>query len=155
VVTEGGRPCACGGSGCLEAYASIPALLAILAERGEAAEGLSEIRARAQAASEDVLALLSETGAIIGQVLAGAVNALNPNRLVIGGNLALVAPWMLPSLQKAITGASMRQLASPLRIELSPLGADAVPMGGVALALQRVDADLLDANPAFARASVQ
>jgi hypothetical protein len=38
----------------------------------------------------------------------------------------------------------MEQLAARLNIELSPLGADAVLMGGVALALHRVDSDLLN-----------
>lgn len=152
-IVPGGRPCACGGAGCLEAYASVPALLAILSERGMPAADLADMRARAEAGDAGVLTLLSETGDLVGRVLAGAVNALNPACLVIGGNLALVAPWMLDSLSAGLATAAMRQLAKTLRIELSPLGADAVPMGGVALALQRADADLLDVGLVVAGAA--
>jgi hypothetical protein len=42
----------------------------------------------------------------------------------------------------------MEQLAARLNIALSPLGTDAVPMGGVALALQQVDAELMEAGTA-------
>lgn len=151
-IAPGGRACACGGAGCLEAYASVSALLAILTERGVPAGDLADMRARAEAGDARVLALLSETGEFVGRVLAGAVNALNPSCLVIGGNVALVAPWMLDSLRSALAKAAMRQLAAGLRIELSPLGADAVPIGGVALALQRADADLLGADSVAATA---
>jgi predicted NBD/HSP70 family sugar kinase len=85
---------------------------------------------------------------MIGRALAGSVNALNPSHLVLGGNLAVVAPWMLTSLRNALARSALEQIAARLNIELSPLGADAVQMGGVALALQKVDADLMEAAPA-------
>jgi predicted NBD/HSP70 family sugar kinase len=92
-----------------------------------------------------VLTLLAETGELIGRSLAGSVNALNPSHLVLGGNLALVAPWMLSALRRALARAAMEQMAARLNIELSPLGSDAVLMGGVALALHQVDSDLMQA----------
>jgi predicted NBD/HSP70 family sugar kinase len=103
---------------------------------------------RAEAGDQIVLALLAETGDMIGRALAGSVNALNPSHLVLGGNLAVVAPWMLTSLRNALARSALEQIAARLNIELSPLGADAVQMGGVALALQKVDADLMEAAPA-------
>jgi hypothetical protein len=48
----------------------------------------------------------------------------------------------------------MEQLVARLNIEPSPLGADAVLMGGVALALQKVDADLMQAIPSAADSAV-
>ena len=153
-ILPGGRACSCGGNGCLEAYASVPALLASLAERGAPASNLEEAAARAEAGDPIVLALLAETGELIGRALAGTVNALNPSHLVLGGKLTIAAPWMLDGLRKALAKAAMRQLAKRLKIELSPLGADAVLMGGVALALQRVDADILMPMPANIEAAV-
>ena len=104
---------------------------------------IAEVAMRAEAGDAVVVALLTETGDLIGRALAGSVNALNPSHLVLGGDLAVVAPWMLTALRNALARAAMSELAARLNIELSPLGADAVPMGGVALALQKVDADLL------------
>ncbi len=142
-MVTGGRRCACGGRGCLEAYASVPALIAILAERGCPATGIEDAAQRADAGDTEVLTLLAETGGRVGHAVAGLVNALNPSHLVLGGNLAVVAPWMLASIRSALSTAALDQLTASLTIESSPLGADAVLMGGVALALQRVDADLM------------
>lgn len=143
-IVPGGRPCACGGRGCLEAYASVRAIIDTLAERGCPVSDIGEVAMRAEAGDATVLALLAEVGELIGRTLAGSVNALNPSHLVIGGKLTLAAPWMLAALRNALARAAMEQLAARLNIELSPLGADAVLMGGVALALQRVDAELVE-----------
>jgi predicted NBD/HSP70 family sugar kinase len=142
-IVPGGRACACGGHGCLETYASVPGLLASLEERGTLVASIAEVAMRAEAGEAVVLTLLAETGDLIGRALASSVNALNPSHLVLGGNLAVVAPWMLTALRNALARAAMEQFAARLNIELSPLGMDAVLMGGVALALQKVDADLL------------
>jgi predicted NBD/HSP70 family sugar kinase len=150
-VMQGGRACACGGRGCLEAYASEPALVATLAARGRAAAGLGEAAALAQAGDAVVLELLAETGRLAGRALAPLVNALNPSRLVFGGSLAAVTPWMLPALRAELAEAALEELAGALLIAASPLGTDAVPMGGVALALQRLDAELLEAPARIAR----
>lgn len=149
-VVQGGRACACGGRGCLETYASVPGLIASLEERGSLAASIAEVAMRAEAGDAAVLALLSETGDLIGRALAASVNALNPSHLVLGGNFAVVAPWMLSSMRNALARAAMEQLAARLNIELSPLGADAVLMGGVALALQKVDSDLIQGEAALA-----
>ncbi len=145
-VVPNGRACACGGHGCLEGYASVPGLLNSLEERGGAAADIAEVAMRAEAGDRKVVALLAETGDLLGRALAGSVNALNPSHLVIGGNVAAVAPWMLAGLRNALARAALEPLAARLDIALSPLGADAVPMGGVALALQQVDAELLEAG---------
>ena len=143
-IVPGGRACACGGQGCLEAYAAEPGLLESLAERGRPAADLAEVAMRAEAGDVVVLTLLMETGDMIGRALAGSVNALNPSHLVLGGNVAVVAPWMLTALRNALARFALEQFAARLNIALSPLGADAVQMGGVALALQQVDADLME-----------
>lgn len=143
-VVPGGRPCACGGLGCLEAYASEPALLAMLGMRGRPAANLDEVALRAAGSDPVVLELLAETGVLMGRAVAGLVNSLNPDRLVLGGNVAVVVPWMLSSLRQELARSALPQLADKFGIERSPLGPDAVMMGGVALALQRVDAELLE-----------
>jgi predicted NBD/HSP70 family sugar kinase len=143
-VVAGGRACACGGFGCLEAYASEPALLAVLAERGHPAASLAEVAARAAAGDAVARNLLAETGVLLGRALAALVNALNPAQVVLGGQLAVVAPWVLATLRAELAAAALAELAAGVRVECSPLGADAVLIGGISLALRRVDADLVD-----------
>jgi predicted NBD/HSP70 family sugar kinase len=149
-VVPGGRTCACGGEGCLEAYASVPGLLRSLAERGAPAAGLDDVARRAAAADALVLSLLAETGLLVGRVLSSLVSALNPSCIVIGGDLVAVAPWMLPALREELARSTLADVAAGLRIELSPLGSDAVLMGGVALALQKVDDELTETASAAA-----
>jgi predicted NBD/HSP70 family sugar kinase len=141
-----GRPCACGGRGCLETYASVPGMMATLAERGSPARDFAEFAARAEAGDAVVRAILAETGVLFGRALAGGINALNPSELVLGGSIAVVGPWMLDGLRRGLAEVGMEQLVARVAISLSPLGADAVPMGGVALALPRVDAELMEAG---------
>ena len=128
-----------------------PGLIASLEERGSLVASIAEVAMRAEAGDASCSRCLPETGDLIGRALAGSVNALNPSHLVLGGNLAVVAPWMLTALRNALARAAMEQLAARLNIELSPLGADAVLMGGVALALQKVDADLMQGRAARSR----
>jgi predicted NBD/HSP70 family sugar kinase len=106
---------------------------------------LSEVAERAAAGETVALTLMAETGALLGRVLSSLVSALNPSRIVIGGHLATVAPWMLPALRDELARTTLEHLAAGLAIDLSPLGADATLMGGVALALQKADDELIDA----------
>ena len=100
-----------------------------------------------------MLELLAETGGLMGRAVAGLVNSAEPGPAGSRGNVAVVAPWMFPSLRQELARSALPQLAGKLPIERSPLGADAVLMGGVALALQRVDAELLDGANAAAKAA--
>lgn len=134
-VVPGGRRCGCGKRGCLEAYLSEGALLAQLAARGRYFEDLAELRAAE--ADPEVAAVLARAGELLGRAIAGAVNLLNPARVVLGGNLALVAPLLLPALERQLAAHALSAAGSQCRLEISPLGIESVPMGGVALALER------------------
>ncbi|HEY9417130.1 MAG TPA: ROK family transcriptional regulator, partial [Pseudonocardia sp.] len=39
----------------------------------------------------------------LGIALAGTVNLLDPRAIVLGGSLARLAPWLLPSLERELT----------------------------------------------------
>jgi predicted NBD/HSP70 family sugar kinase len=128
----------------------VPGLITSLEERGTLVASIGEVAMRAEAGEPVVLALLAETGDLLGRALAGSVNTLNPSHVVLGGNLAVVAPWMLTALRNALARAAMEQIAARLNLVLSPLGTDAALMGGVAVALQKVDADLMQGEGASA-----
>ncbi|MDQ3458091.1 MAG: ROK family protein [Deinococcota bacterium] len=135
-VVPGGRPCACGGRGCLEAYASEEAILARLAERGVVLGDIWAVARRAEAGDEEVLAILGETGEFLGLVAANLINVLNPSLVVLGGNLAAVAQAVLPVVARVIEADALSAPRAQARVIVSPLGAESVPMGGVALALE-------------------
>ena len=135
-VRPGGRRCGCGASGCLEAYLSESAILERLAERGSAFTGLGAVAAAAGRGDARVLELLAETGAILGGACADLVNLLSPERIVVGGNLAVVAPYLLDDLRRILQERSLNPPMERVQVVISPLGVEAVPMGGVALAME-------------------
>jgi len=135
-VVPGGRPCGCGGRGCLEAYLSEPNLLAQAAEAGVRVGDLGALRARADAGDPDATAVLARAGGYLGDVLAGVVNLLDPERIVLGGNLTTVGEPLLAAARSRMQENALEATASNCEVTVSPLGVDAVTMGGVALALE-------------------
>ena len=73
VVEPEGRPCACGGRGCLEAEASGPAIEALTGR--PAAEAPMEVRRR--------------TGTLVGRAVANVANLLDLDLVVVAGSVAL------------------------------------------------------------------
>jgi predicted NBD/HSP70 family sugar kinase len=135
-LVPGGRPCGCGGRGCLEAYTSEAAILARLAEVGLAFDDLSQVALAAERGEGRVLQVLDETGELLGRALATLINLLNPRRIVLGGNLAVVAPFTLTAINRTLTAEALAAPLADLTLSVSPLGIESVPMGGVALAME-------------------
>jgi predicted NBD/HSP70 family sugar kinase len=135
-VVPGGRPCGCGAKGCLEAYLSEPNLLAQAVEAGVRVDDLGALRARADAGEPAAAAVLTRAGEYLGDVLAGVVNLLDPERIVLGGNLTTVGEPLLAAARGRLQENALEATASGCELTVSPLGLDAVTMGGVALALE-------------------
>jgi predicted NBD/HSP70 family sugar kinase len=131
-VHPDGPACGCGGRGCLEQYAGEEAVLrAAGLELGEDRVGL--LAGRAADGDEDVRRALRDAGTAMGIALTGAVNLLDPRSVVLGGALAGLAPWLLPSLEEELA----RRTAGPAcPVSVSPLGPQG-PLLGAAHAVVR------------------
>ena len=134
-VVPGGRPCGCGKRGCLETYVSETSILAQAGERGRALPDLWAAAAAARDGDPVVRTLLEAAGAHLGFALSHMVNLTNPGLVVLGGNLSIVAEFILPTLNATLDEHALEPLRRDLRLLVSPLGPDAVPMGGIALAM--------------------
>jgi len=135
-VVPAGRACACGQRGCLEAYVSESSLLKRLAEVGITLPDIVGVVQEATRGNEIVLALLGETGEYLGLAIANLVNLTNPQLVVLGGALAIAASYLLPVIEQVVRRNAMTALTHSARVVVSPLGAESVPMGGIALALE-------------------
>ncbi|MGW9593505.1 ROK family protein [Streptomyces chartreusis] len=120
-----GPECPCGGRGCLEQYAGEEAVLrAAGLEPGEDRVGL--LATRAAQGDEDVRRALRDAGTALGIALTGAVNLLDPESVVLGGALAGLAPWLLPSLEAELD----RRTAGPAcPVSVSRLGPEGPLLG--------------------------
>jgi predicted NBD/HSP70 family sugar kinase len=135
VRPEGPR-CACGGRGCLEQYAGEEAVLrAAGLEPGEDRVGL--LAGRAAEGDAAVRRALRDAGKALGIALTGAVNLLDPGSVVLGGALAGLAPWLLPSLEAELD----RRTAGPAcPVSVSRLGPEG-PLLGAAHSVVRAVLD--------------
>jgi predicted NBD/HSP70 family sugar kinase len=143
VVDAEGPRCRCGSRGCLEQYAGQAALLnaAGIAESGSGA-GVAELERRARAGDERAVAAVAEAGRMLGRVLSGAVNLLDPDAVVLGGIYRNLMPWLSPPADQELTGRVVSGLWSPGsgRLRASSVAGDAA-RGAAALVLTRVLAD--------------
>jgi len=88
-----GPPCYCGRRGCVETYLSGPAFEAAYAARtstrpGAARTPLSEIASLAAAGDDDARATLAERMEIFGRALAGVIDIVDPDVIVLGGGVS-------------------------------------------------------------------
>jgi predicted NBD/HSP70 family sugar kinase len=144
VVVPGGAPCACGGRGCLETVAGLPALLraAGLDPDGGLAPLLDALdRPGGDPAGDAARAAVDEAAAGLALALTAAVHLLAPGLIVLGGTLAALGPVLVPRLEAALAAqvGALRGTSPP--VTTSALGPDAAVLGA---ALGVVDAVLAD-----------
>ncbi|WP_019925033.1 ROK family protein [Nocardia sp. BMG111209] len=130
------RQCGCGDRGCLETVAAGWALLRELADQGKPVAGLPGLMELVRAGDPDAVRLVREAGRRIGEVVAAAVNLLNPAVIVVRGDLSHAAEPLVAGLRERIYQQSSALATRSLRIE--PGSADA-PTGVQACAAMILD----------------
>ncbi len=124
VVEPNGRPCACGGRGCLEAEASGTAIAAIT---GRAAAG----------AGPEVVA---RTGMLVGRAVASVANLLDLQLALVSGSVALGFGEPFFAAARAELAARARlQFSHHCRIVSSRLGAAGPLIGAAAVGWRGYD----------------
>jgi predicted NBD/HSP70 family sugar kinase len=72
---------------------------------------------------------------MIGRVLADVVNSLNPEQIVLGGELAGAGACLINAVRESIHRYAQPGIARDLRVDLGALGAHSELLGAAALAL--------------------
>lgn len=137
-AVPGGRACACGDTGCLEAYLSERAVVEQLADRNVTVSSYRTAAQACVAGNAAALALLDELGELLGRVLADLVDVLDPELIVLGGSMSHVVPYLLPAVERQLATPPLAGVRGTCRVIASQLGPESVTMGGVALALEAV-----------------
>ncbi|UIX29203.1 ROK family protein [Streptomyces sp. GQFP] len=131
-----GPVCPCGNRGCLVLHAGLPAVLAALRrEFGTGAE-LDEMLVRTAAGDPAGERVFTRAGTVVGRLLANLCNLLNPERIVVGGELSLAGEALLAPMRSAIrrTALSLVRDVEVVPAELGH-GARSGALGGAALVL--------------------
>ena len=126
-------PCRCGNVNCVEAVAGGTALLA-----RSPAEDLAGLAALARSGDPATVALLRDAGRRIGEVVATAVNLLNPAVVVLGGDLVGTDAPLIAGLREVVYQRSTALATRTLRIEPSRLGEAAGLTGCAAMVVDRI-----------------
>lgn len=125
-VRPGGPTCRCGRKGCLEAVAGDDALVREARERGRPFASREALVEAARSGDAVALALLAEAGEEIGRALAIAVDLLNPDVIVVGGEAGVQAGELLLSpMRESLARHAFSGLAD--RLELRPAGVTGNP----------------------------
>lgn len=131
-VNPNGLLCRCGARGCLELYAGGAAMLRKLGRRPDTSDGFDRLVTDAESGDPAVLAVVTRAARFLGQGLAAVAKVLDPQRIVIGGELWRLGEVMAPVLRHELGRYSF---ASHPHVEASPLGRRATLLGALALAL--------------------
>jgi glucokinase len=155
VVQADGPECpgACPNRGCVEAFCSGTALERDAAEAARSAREsrLAQIAARGTIRGHDVVAaaragdgvalgLFERLGTWLGVALAGAVNAFEPQRIVIGGGLSTACDLFLDEACREARRRALPALAERVEIAAARCGPQAGIIGAGLLASHELEA---------------
>ncbi|MBM7516964.1 ROK family protein [Nocardioides nitrophenolicus] len=138
VPEAAGRPCRCGDVGCLETIAAGWALVARLREEGREVEHVRDLVAHALAGDPEAKQLLRESGRMVGELLAVAINLLNPRAVVLGGDMAAAYDVYAAGVREAVYARSSALATRELQFLPATYGDRAGLVGCAALALDEV-----------------
>ncbi len=143
-IDSTGRKCKCGNYGCLEAYASGPAIAARAIEGLQSGEEslLPDLvdgdlsRITAETVYEGIVAgdayareVMRDTAKFLGSGVANLINILNPEMIVISGGVTRAGDHLLEPLRNEVKRRAFRNAFEACRIVTSELGSMAGVIG--------------------------
>jgi predicted NBD/HSP70 family sugar kinase len=136
-VVDDGPLCHCGHRGCLEALVSDIALVDAARRSGQlgADAGIDRLRDLAESGSEAARGLFASAGTTLGHAVAGLVNILSPQLVLVSGEGTQAWQW----LSVAFEAALREDIFMPLRVvpvEVDPWDDTKWARGAVALVLR-------------------
>ena len=141
LVDPEGAVCRCGNRGCLETAASTGALLEML-RRSHGELTVGEMLSLAHEGDLGCRRVIADAGRVVGQAAAFVFNVLNPQRLVVGGDLAAAGDLLLDGVRGSVRLAALPAAADAARVVAGVLGERAQVLGALALAVGEADAAL-------------
>ncbi|MCH1624927.1 ROK family glucokinase [Fredinandcohnia quinoae] len=152
-IPEGGAPCGCGRTGCLETVASATGIVRLATEAVKSTtqssilrdefESTGEISAKAvfdAANAGDKLAneVIDEVTFHLGLAIANVANSLNPEKIVIGGGVSKAGEGLLKPLKDQFSRYTFPRVRDTAEINIATLGNDAGVIGGAYLAKTKI-----------------
>lgn len=148
-IERGGRPCSCGGRGCVEAYVGARGMLDAWAARGGRFDGtgwraVGQLLDAAAAGDADARWVVDDVVSALGLALANLVNLTNPQRVVVGGWVGIrLMQALAPRIEAAVRESCLDRPGAQFELVESTFGGDTVAVGAAILPLERLLAEPL------------
>lgn len=133
--------CNCGKTGCLEAIASSPNMVRQYYERAGRpqpkvllGEQVMEVFHQARMDDPAAVAVVDRAARYLGLALANVANLLNPDLIVLGGDLIHAQDLFLPRIQAELARHVLPEIRASLDVRFSALGFDSGLIGAACLA---------------------
>ncbi|WP_067186870.1 ROK family transcriptional regulator [Microtetraspora niveoalba] len=134
----GGVLCRCGNIDCVDSVASGTAILRDLRDKGRDVTSLADVTALVRAGDAETMAIVRQAGRRLGEVIATAVNLLNPAVVVLGGDVAEMFQPLVSGVREIVYQRSTQLATRSLRIERSRLGPGAGITGCALMVIDHV-----------------
>ena len=121
-VDPEGELCRCGNRGCLETVAGAQALLARLRVQLRREIGLVEAVERAHAGDELCRRMFREAGVAAGRVAGGICNVVNPELVIVGGDLIVAGELLVDAVREGLEQTSIPAVRSDVAVVAGDAG---------------------------------
>ncbi|MBM6617261.1 ROK family glucokinase [Bacillus suaedaesalsae] len=151
-IPEGGSPCNCGKSGCLETIASATGIVRQAMEQlketsNSSLDGL--VKQKNKLTAKDVLdaarvgdklasTVIDQTCFHLGLAVANLSNGVNPEKIVIGGGVSRAGDILLPRVKEYFQKYAFPRVAMGADIAIATLGNDAGVIGAAWLVKTKI-----------------
>ncbi|MCS5734645.1 ROK family transcriptional regulator [Herbiconiux daphne] len=115
-------PCRCGNVGCVEAYAGGWALIRDLEAAGVHVDNVAEVVSLVKLGNIEAVRLVRQAGRVLGDAVADLVSILNPEMIVVSGQLADCDEVLLSGVRERVYQRSQPLATRNLAIRVSQLG---------------------------------
>lgn len=138
-VDPEGAVCRCGNRGCLETVAGAQALLTRLRPVLGKSGGLTEAVRRAHAGDELCRGVFRGAGVAAGRVVGGICNIVNPELVIVGGDLIVAGELLVDAVREGLEQTSIPAVRADVAVVAATLGDRAELLGAIGLAIEQAD----------------
>src|SRR3954453_4905272 len=138
LVDPQGPICHCGNRGCLETFASPPALCELL-RLSHGPITVPQLLALAAEGDAGARRVIHDAGRVVGRAVADLCNFINPDLVIVGGDLSAAGDLLLDPMREAVRRFAIPAAAEDVRITAGVLGERAEVLGSLALAGHEAD----------------
>lgn len=144
-VEANGLVCRCGSRGCLETLVSTPRIIAALQPMHADPLTTADVIRLLMTRDSGAVRVVGDAGRTIGRSLADMCNVLNPEVVIVGGELSLPDGALAEGISEAIARYAQPAVARAVTVTTGALGNRAELLGAIALAAQRTGGPFLPA----------